>query len=403
MTMAPRRILLVSGWFPTQHAPINGIFVARQASILAKRYDVAVLHLASWLDAISARGRPVPIRPPGVQHVETILLPAPRFAGPIFYRGIESAAKRALQSLRSAWGEADLVHAHVVTPGGFAALAIARACGIPAVLTEHSSPFTMHLDRPVHETRALETLSNIDGIVAVSPALAQELSALVSTADIHVVGNVVPEHFFEPPLDDRRSSAADPFRFLCVAMLTRRKRVGDLIEATAILAREGGPSFEVVVVGDGPERDALQRRAETLGLGATMRFLGKIQPDAVVGEMAAADAFVLPSPQETFGLVLAEALAVGLPVLAARSGGAEYVIGEGCGMLIPPRDVPALARALDGMRRRSVNFTREFLRDSVRRRFGEAAFLDHISAIYDEVGQNSRKGRATILPVSSRR
>src|SRR3989442_4049582 len=108
------------------------------------------------------------------------------------------------------------------------------------------------------------------------------------------------------------------------------------------------PDTTVLLVGDGPERLALERQAATLGVGARVRIEGAVSAsDAVPAYLAAADVCAAPSRNEGMGRALVEAMALGVPVVGAAVGGIPSVIRQNeCGRLIPPDDVGALAAAL---------------------------------------------------------
>ncbi|MGB5806694.1 glycosyltransferase [Castellaniella sp.] len=129
---------------------------------------------------------------------------------------------------------------------------------------------------------------------------------------------------------------------LSVGRLAEEKNHAGLLRAFARLAPQY-PDVRLWVVGDGPLRDALLRQRAALGLNDRVAFLGVRQdvPDL----MRAADVFVLPSRFEGFGLVVAEAMACGTPVVATDAGGVAEVL-EGAGILVPVGDDAALARGL---------------------------------------------------------
>jgi glycosyltransferase involved in cell wall biosynthesis len=132
-----------------------------------------------------------------------------------------------------------------------------------------------------------------------------------------------------------------------VARQYPRKRVVDLIDAFAVVtARE--PRARLVIIGDGPEHAALQRRLQDRGLQAQVRLLGALQEDAEVRRWyTRASVFCLPSEQEGFGIVFLEAMASGLPVVTTTSAAIPEVVPDGeAGLLVPPRDPDALAEAL---------------------------------------------------------
>ncbi len=111
--------------------------------------------------------------------------------------------------------------------------------------------------------------------------------------------------------------------------------------------RDKIPQATLAVAGDGPLRAELEQAARELGLGAAVSFLGTVERIEEV--MRGCDVFVLPSDYEGFGLVVAEAMACGLPAVATRSGGPENIIRDGLdGFLVPTGDAGRLAaRMLD--------------------------------------------------------
>jgi L-malate glycosyltransferase len=121
------------------------------------------------------------------------------------------------------------------------------------------------------------------------------------------------------------------------------KRVGDAVLALAQVLRSR--SAALVLVGDGPERQAVEKLTASLGLTRQVAFLGE---QVQMGRLLAqADVFVLPSEQESFGLAALEALASGVPVVATRVGGLPEVVRHGeTGLLVPVRDAGALAAAV---------------------------------------------------------
>lgn len=129
-----------------------------------------------------------------------------------------------------------------------------------------------------------------------------------------------------------------------VSRLVPLKRVDDLLRAVA-LARPERPGLRLVIVGDGPRRAALESEAERLGLGGAARFLGE---RADVPELLAAmNVFVHPSESEGHPNAVLEAMASGLPVIAAAIPGIDELIRHGeTGVLVPPGDVAGLAGAI---------------------------------------------------------
>lgn len=128
-----------------------------------------------------------------------------------------------------------------------------------------------------------------------------------------------------------------PHTILCVAHLYPRKDVGTLLQAASRLPE----SVQIRVVGDGPERKRLER------MGGRASFLGHVDRATLLREYRNADVFCLPSRQEGFGIVLLEAMASGLPIVAARAAAIPEVVAEGeNALLFAPGDAGELAEAL---------------------------------------------------------
>ena len=134
---------------------------------------------------------------------------------------------------------------------------------------------------------------------------------------------------------------------LTVARLYPRKRVDDLLTAAALVRRRIA-DVQFRIVGDGPEMSRLRALHERLGLGETVVFLGHVDRAALALEYSRARCFCLPTVQEGFGLVFAEAMAAGLPVVACRAAAVPEVVHDGeTGILVPPRTPAAIAAALE--------------------------------------------------------
>jgi glycosyltransferase involved in cell wall biosynthesis len=159
---------------------------------------------------------------------------------------------------------------------------------------------------------------------------------------------VVPEPIdlarWRAALDSAEALPKDHPSILCVAHLYPRKDVATLLEAMARLP----PEVVLRVVGTGPELPDLKRRAMQLALGDRVEFLEHVPFAQLAAEYRRADIFCLPSRQEGFGIVFLEAMAAGLPIVAARVAAVPEVVPDGeCGVLVEPRDAASLAGALE--------------------------------------------------------
>lgn len=177
---------------------------------------------------------------------------------------------------------------------------------------------------------------------------------------------IVPEAVLRPEgpaslLDAACRPHAHP-TILSVGHQYRRKRTIDLLRAIPLLPPHLSET-RVRIVGHGPELPRLRRAARTLGIADRVDFLGRIDDVALAREYASAHCFCHPSVQEAFGIVVLEAMAAGLPVVAARAAALPELVQDGItGRLVEPCDPPALAAALaqlleDDELRRSMGST----------------------------------------------
>jgi glycosyltransferase involved in cell wall biosynthesis len=181
-------------------------------------------------------------------------------------------------------------------------------------------------------------------VTAVSSALAESAARALGTertaADIPLTPMPLAPMNAPPAAPGARRGA------VFVGRLTRQKHVADLLEALALL-KGRGVALQATIVGDGPERAALESRAARADLAGSVSFAGAVPPEAVAAHLADKRLLVLPSVDEGLGLAVAEALAAGVPVVAARSGGIpDLMTDPDAGALVPPDDPAALAEAM---------------------------------------------------------
>jgi glycosyltransferase involved in cell wall biosynthesis len=255
------------------------------------------------------------------------------------------AARRALRAAVAASG-ADVVHAHGLKAGWLATLS---ALPCPVVVTVHNVVLDEAAGRSAAVLRALEARlpRRADAVIAVSPGIAERFAGLPGAERVTVVRPVGP-----PPVPSRPATKVraelgvpdDAPLVVAVARLHPQKDLPTLLRAAALL-RDRVPGVRVVVVGEGPERAALAALTAELGLGETVSLAGQ-SPEAA-DELAAADVVAVSSRWESGPLVVAEALALGRPVVSTPVGFVPELIDDGVsGRIVPVGDPRALADAL---------------------------------------------------------
>ena len=383
-----KKILFVPSWYPNPEDPIAGVFIEEQAVALSKEHDVAVLlpKMASWRNVVNpnAPDKSVKKMQSGLPVYHEYTRPLiPHGGETIDYDTFARAAQKGFKRIVEDWGTPDIIHTHVVLPAGWSALGVGRKYGIPVVLTEHSSPFSMHLGTELSRKLVRETLTNVNQIVAISPALAKQLTDFEPNLAIEVIGESVKTDFFVPAAVDKANGTGKSF--FIAARLAEQKGLEHLVRAVHVLLDRGLNSFELVIGGDGPDRQKLEELAQNLNVGEHLRFLGGLNREQVRERMQKCDVFVLSSLHETFGVVVGEAMACGKPVISTRCGGPEFIVNEENGVLVDVADPQALAGAMADFIQGRVAFDAQKVRASVVDRFSPEAFVRNITAVYDRL------------------
>jgi glycosyltransferase involved in cell wall biosynthesis len=253
------------------------------------------------------------------------------------------------------------------------------------VVTEHSTAVLRGALRPSERAEAAAVYREANAVLAVSHALARVIDTLAGTSRGRVVPNVIDFEFFTPPPVPRRR---EPFTFLCVCnLIIMHKRVDRLIRAFARVAA-ARPGTRLVIVGSGPDEQALRALAHQCGVASQVEFTGGLPPERVRERMWTANALVLPSAFETFGVVLVEALATGIPVISTRCGGPDAIVEPGLGTLVEPGDDEALAPAMLAMT--EAFYSEPVLRDHVKRRYSFEKVAGELLNIYASLDAHSR-------------
>jgi glycosyltransferase involved in cell wall biosynthesis len=381
-------VLVVPSWYPTTEAPLQGIYFAEQARMLHEHgLTMGVVYPEHQsLRRLSAAA----LRRNHFQTEWTIeeALPTLRRHGwNVWWRfppGVRLRIRSAVRLARQyadRHGVPDLIHAHSARWAGAAAARIGEALAVPYVLTEHYSGLQRDAVPAWRWPLVEEGIRHASGLAAVSAPLRDTMArrTLADPASIDLIPNpVCPAQFSLP---DRPRPSPPPLRLVTVAHLNARKNLSGLLEAFRT-AFDTSPDVSLTIVGDGPQRAALSRQASRLGLGAQVSFLGAQPRTGVREALWNAHAFVLASRHETFGVVVVEALATGLPVVATRCGGPEDIVTKQTGRLVPPDDPEALAEALCTLREEWTSYNPEHIRASVLARYGPEPFVQRTRSLY---------------------
>lgn len=327
------------------------------------RLSGVVISLTSYAQALRADGHRVVIVAPAYpghrdEDPDVLRLPSVRNpADPGFPVALPLRA-RVLRDPRVQ--AADVVHAHSPFVMGRLARSAARRLGRPLLFTHHTlyheyvhyvpwlSP---RLTRPAVLRYVREFANRCDLVIAPSGVIREMLRTHGVTARIEVLptGTVDPRQTARADLRAARARygiPADRPLLVTVSRLAPEKSVDVILRAFQQVSEP--PGAYLLIVGGGPSAASLEALARELGIGERVRFTGALPHEGALEVMAGADLFVFASQTETQGLVLVEAMAAGVPVVAVGvAGAAEAVVDGESGLLVSPGPDPLAA----GMRR----------------------------------------------------
>ncbi len=290
----------------------------------------------------------------------------------------------------------DIVHAHYAVPHAACAylarqILASHGAKVPRVVTTlHGTDITLVGSDPSYSETVAFCIEKSDGVTAVSESLRDDTYRhLRIGSDIGVIPNFLDCGRWVPAPDpDVRARYCPPDRYdallLHVSNLRPVKRLDTVIDILALVRRR--IRARLVIVGDGPERARTEALAADAGLTEHLEIVGEIED--VQPLLSAADVFLLPSAQESFGLAALEAMACGLPVVASRVGGLPEVIRHGeTGFLHPPGDADAMAASVVALvedRTLHAHVSR-LARASVVERFDEDRIVPMYEAFYQRL------------------
>jgi teichuronic acid biosynthesis glycosyltransferase TuaC len=347
------RVLTLATLFPSAARPNLGLFVERQTQGLAALAGVELEVVAP----VGLPAGPLARHPhysalrslPQREERNGLAVHRPRYRAAPWLgqartaRAIARALLPVLEDIRGRF-PFDVIDAEFFWPDGPAALALARALGVPFSVKARGADIDYWGRRPAIARQIVEAGREADGLLAVSEALRRDMGALgIDPARVRVHRTGIDLDRFRPV--DRASAKAalgiaGPLLVAAGALIPRKG------QAVAIEALADIPGATLLIAGEGPDRAMLERKARGLGLTERVRFLGAQPHGALPALLGAADALVLPTSFEGIANVWIESLACGTPVVTCDVGGAREAIDRPEAGRLVEREPGAVAEAV---------------------------------------------------------
>jgi teichuronic acid biosynthesis glycosyltransferase TuaC len=350
-------VLIVAEFYPSRRDPVLGIWAHRQAlaaSDAGAQVQVLALHrMIPPRSSLAAGARTAAgvfmsmLREQRTQLRDGLPIAYLPYASPPRERSYAGwgawaapAVAYGLRRLRRSF-PFELIHAHNAVPAGDA-VRLARP-SVPLVVSVHGGDVLYTAIRSEAGAKAVAR-----GLGAARLVLANS-QGIAELARDHGAGETRVVH-----LGADLPAAARPARgegiptIVTVGHLIARKRHADVVRALAVLGQKH-PTLRYAIIGEGPERVALEGLSARLGVAGRVEFHGQLAPDRAVAVARRGTLFVMPSTEEAFGVAYVEAMAGGVPAIGCRGEpGPEEIAAAGDGLvLVPPGDVERLTQRID--------------------------------------------------------
>jgi glycosyltransferase involved in cell wall biosynthesis len=384
------KILIIPSWYVSETRPDSGIYFRQLAiSLQDAGHDVGVVfvnnHLGNWYEKVKKRlffanktfvNDTIP-----TLRLDVLGLPL-RWA---FLQ--KNYAQRVLECYEifvAQFGQPDLIHAHGYLAAA-AAAHIKERHKIPYLYTEHASFFKDQTFPKSHLAMIEKAAENADCITAVSSALGEWMQQNIEKS-IKIVPNLTDTSLFYPDLSRQNKN----FTFLFVGDLTPLKAPHHLLSAFDLFKKyDLKDNCCLEIIGIGEMQKELQGWVKKQNLSSFVKFHGLLSAKEVAEKMQEARCLVLCSEIETFGVVLIEAMASGLPLIATDCGGSSDIVTAEVGIMVEKGNIFKLAEAMKSIYLNSTERNPQKIRNIALQKFGNEAVVKKWITIYTSISQNS--------------
>ncbi len=284
-------------------------------------------------------------------------------------------------------GVPDIIHAHNSLYAGVVACHLKSKFNVPVVVTEHGSEYGRKLLNGIQLKESLRVQKEANCRIVVSKAQRGWLHSALGIDEnlMIVIPNLVQPFFEQKQVSESVCNIEkEKFVYLSIGCLDENKNHSGLLEAFAD-AFKGESNVCLRVIGDGPQRDYLVRKAAKSGVSDQVSFLGELGRKDVEKEIRNCSALVHPSKFETFGVVLIEALAFGKPVISTSCGGPQDIVNDENGILVPVGDIERLSIAMKEIISNYQKYSSDKIQNNCKYKFGSEVVVKKIISCYRSV------------------
>ena len=381
-------ILLIASWYPSKEHATAGSFVQEQAHMLRDfGHQVTVIHpfmLGTFANAITKQSYQTFSDEDGIRVLRVGVAPPMPFFRGISYAYCFQRVRIAMKKFQLDPKDFKIIHSHAMFMGGVIGHKLSKENNLPQVHTEHTSGLIFnpkqYSKRDFSMTR--KAYDHCHKVLFVSQfALERTLQNLsLEVRDtFKVLPNVVDSAFFSSFIHPRPKATS--CRFLMIGNFIPIKNHQLLFEAFAIIQTQF-PTAGLTIAGHGPLMVELQALSTSLQL-KNITWLPRLNRAEVKEQMASHHAILSTSTIETFGLSVAEAQAMGKPVVVTDSGGVRDIVTQETG-IVTEGSSESFAKGILQLIQSYDTYDQETIRQSAKRRFSSEVIMEQLHEIYDQ-------------------
>lgn len=380
------KILVISRGIPTERYPQWGCFERDQAEALVNNGNsVAVLSVDARFRLRKGSYGLHKKEINGVIYYNYVSCPqaiVSRLIGKNRYSRLKTKKYDAgISQIIKDLGKPDIIYSHFFNNTS-AVIPLKGKYNIPIASIEHLGRFiNPDWDLAVKSrNEARIAFSGCDQLISVSEKLRDCIKSTFGI-DSEVCGNVVGKEFAEFDIKGRKKRENGRFRFVSCGSLNRNKGFDLLIKAAAKLSLPKDV-WELLIIGSGPSEKELKNLISQYGLNDNVILTGQMSKKEIVRTFAEADCFVLSSHSETFGVVVIEAMATGLPIVLTECGGTKGIVDDNSGIYVPVNNIEKLNDAMEHMYHNANNYDPAVVRKQCMDAYSPEAIANKLEQIF---------------------
>ena len=391
-------IFIIPSWYPSTDAPFSGIFTLEQAVAFSIEYPKSNIGMSLWgqkdeksllwikdhvkniikmLNHVKQQRSEVKRK----DNFWEFYTPALTWTDKVLHGNIKNivrANEKNLLRFSALVGKVSVIHCHVSFPAGYIGMQLADKYKIPYLITEHMSPFPFpsymkgkkilpKIKTPILKART---------VISVSPYAAADIREKTGIQPV-IIPNLVDENLFTPA---KELPPSPFFTFFTLGRMTSQKGFPDLLYAIKILNNH---NVKFRIAGEGQLKEDYKQLSKKLNISSQIEWLGKLSRKEAAKEFQKCQAFVLSSIHESMGVVYAEAIACGKPIIATRCGGPEFMVNTENGLLVDKNSPEQLAHAINTLINNYKKYNPDTIRKDFMEQFSSKVITERLYSLYE--------------------